>query len=325
MQPEKSTNIPSVTMLRGIAALGVCIMHFFGSVPSTTINEIGKYGGYGVPIFFVISGFIIPYALYHSGYTIHNYFKFILKRVVRLEIPYLLTIVVIISISYFAQLSPYHATEAVDLFDRNTFFHLFYLVGFMDGTWLNPVFWTLAIEFQFYLFIGLLFPLLISKNAMVKYSILILLCLIPFLVDDNRFFASYFLTFLPGLLLFLFMCDQIHLNAFIFSGIIVLALCYVKVGMPGVVAPIIATGFILFVKKPIKPLIFLGTISYSLYLLHTPIGTDGIINFMENFITSDTGRIGWMFISLPLVIFVAWIFYRAVEKPAQNIARNIKY
>lgn len=325
MQPETSKHIPSVTMLRGIASLAVCIMHFIGTVPSKTLNEIGIYGGYGVPIFFVISGFIIPYALYHSGYTIPNYFKFLLKRGIRLEIPYLLTILLIIVISYLAQLSPDQTIPVVEVFDRNTLYHLFYLVGFMDGQWLSPVFWTLAIEFQFYLFIGLLFPLLIHKNTGVKGVICLLLCAMPFFSTDVRYFSSYMFTFLPGILLFFFMTKQINLNLFILAGIVLLAVIYLKTGTQGLVSPLIAAGFILFVKKPIKPLMFLGTISYSIYLLHTPIGTDGIINFMQNYILSDNGRILLMLFSLPLVIYVAWVFYRIVEKPAQHLAGKIKY
>lgn len=325
MQSETSKHIPSVTMLRGIASLAVCMMHFFGTVPSKTLNEIGIYGGYGVPIFFVISGFIIPYTLYHSAYKINNYFKFLLKRVIRLEIPYLLTILLIILISFLAQLSSDHSLPTVKLFDKNTFYHVFYVVGIMDGKWLSPVFWTLAIEFQFYLFIGLVFPLLTNKNTLVVLTTLLLLCIMPFFSNDVRYFSSYMFTFLPGILLFFFMTRKIDLNVFIVSGILLLALIYVKTGMQGLVSPVIVVSFILFVKKPIKPLIFLGTISYSLYLLHTPIGTDGIIHFMQNHIHSDSGRIWLMLFSFIIVLTIARGFYRVVERPAKKMAEKIKY
>lgn len=325
MQSETSKYIPSVTMLRGIACLAVCMMHFFGTVPSKTLNEIGIYGGYGVPIFFVISGFIIPYTLYHSAYKINNYFKFLLKRVIRLEIPYLLTILLIILISALAQLSAEPSVSTVKLFDKNTFYHVFYLVGIMDGKWLSPVFWTLAIEFQFYLFIGLLFPLLTNKNRIITLLTFLLLSVMPFFSNDVRYFSSYMFTFLPGILLFFFMTRQIDLNVFIVAGILLLMLIYIKTGMQGLVSPVIAVGFILFVKKPIKPLIFLGTISYSLYLLHTPIGTDGIIHFMQNYIQGDSGRIWLMLFSFPVVVFLSWLFYRAIEKKSQSIAGEIKY
>ncbi len=325
MRSETSKYIPSVTMLRGIACMAVCIMHFFGTVPSKTLNEIGIYGGYGVPVFFVISGFIIPYALYHSGYKINNYFKFLLKRVIRLEIPYLLTILLIILISGLSQLSSEHSVTGVTLFDKNTFYNVFYLAGIMDGKWLSPVFWTLAIEFQFYLFIGLVFPLLIHKNKIITLLIFLLLSVMPFFSNDVRYFSSYMFTFLPGILLFFFMTHRIDRNVFIVAGISLLALIYVKTGAQGLISPIIAVSFILLVKKPIKPLIFLGTISYSLYLLHTPIGTDGIIHFMQNYIQSDSGRIWLMLFSFPLVVAIAWLFYRGIEKKSQSIAEKIKY
>lgn len=326
MQPDTNKHIPSVTMLRGIASLAVCLMHFVGTTdPSASLNEFRMYGGYGVPIFFVISGFIIPYALYHSGYAIRNYFNFLLKRIIRLEIPYLCTIILIIAISYLAQLSPGHTVPVVDVFDRNTFYNVFYLVGFVDGKWLNPVFWTLAIEFQFYLFIGLVFPLLIHKKTIVKVVICLLLCAMPFFSTDVRCFSSYMFTFLPGILLFYFMTKQINRNVFILAGVLLLAVIYLKTGTEGLVSPLISACFILFVRKPIKPLMFLGAISYSLYLLHTPIGTDGIIHFMQNYILDHNGRVILMLFSLPVVICAAWLFYKIVEKPAQQIAGKIKY
>ena len=47
-----------------------------------------------------------------------------------------------------------------------------YTVDYLHTDWFNPVFWTLAIEFQFYLIIGLVFPLLFAKNKIIIIALL---------------------------------------------------------------------------------------------------------------------------------------------------------
>ncbi len=47
----------TVDALRAIAALWVCLFHF------TSATGVGRYGYLGVTIFFVISGFIVPWSM----------------------------------------------------------------------------------------------------------------------------------------------------------------------------------------------------------------------------------------------------------------------
>ena len=53
------------------------------------LAPIGAYGWLGVDVFFVISGFIVPYAMLRAGYTLSAWPTFILKRLIRVEPPYL--------------------------------------------------------------------------------------------------------------------------------------------------------------------------------------------------------------------------------------------
>ena len=112
----ENKNIHSVTMLRGIASLAVCLGHFLGTLDSEKIIQIGKFGGYGVPIFFAITGFIIPYSLYQKKYQIKSYFKFLVKRITRLDPPYLLGIIGIFLLSYVAQFSPFSEGSPIEIF-----------------------------------------------------------------------------------------------------------------------------------------------------------------------------------------------------------------
>ena len=325
MQPATSTQLVSVTMLRGLASLAVCWMHFTGTVPGTILAETGRYGGFGVHVFFVISGFIIPYSLYHSNYKLHNYFKFLLKRILRLDPPYLASILLIFILAAVAKLSPYYSGSSYQFLSINTVYHLFYVADIFDGKWYNTVFWTLAIEFQFYLFIGLFYPIITNKNQFIKIICIAILVPLPFLLTDKDFVFRYMLLFLPGLLLFLYMTKQLNRQWYIISSFIVFSLNYFISDWGGVIACILAVVFILFVEKPVRPLLFLGAISYSLYLIHLPFGADAFINFLQNYITGVNGRILLIFIALPVTIFGAWLFYKFIEQPSIRLSKKIRY
>ena len=47
--------------------------------------------------------------------------------------------------------------------------HFFYAIPFIDMEWFNVIYWTLAVEIQFYVIVGFIFPLLNSKNEVIKY------------------------------------------------------------------------------------------------------------------------------------------------------------
>lgn len=312
-------------MLRGLACLGVCIMHFAGTVDSESLNKVTQLGGYGVPVFFTISGFILPYSLWISEYKVSSFFRFILKRLIRLEPAYLFSILGIFILSFLAQLSPFSDSTQIEFFTTNTCLHLFYLVDFFNEKWLNPVYWTLAIEFQFYLIIGLIFPFLNSSKICILITSFALIILTSTIVNNESYLPYYFLMFLPGILLFWYTSKKISLKIFIILFLIFGFFSFEKHGLSGPICATISTVFILFITKPIQPLIFLGTISYSLYLIHTIVGTDGIINFMQNFIPDQEGRIWLMIIALPITIAFAWVFYLIIEKPSKKLSKKIGF
>ena len=170
-----STNgrIEIVDSLRGLAALAVCWFHFTYCerdwLGTNWLIEFSGYGRLGVEIFFVISGFVIPYALARSDYKIARYGKFLLKRIVRIDPPYLASIALSIVIGYglmltsksYANRPPIHSLAQLAA-------HFGYLNTFFQYEWINPVYWSLALEFQYYLLIGLCFPLLNSNSKRVR-------------------------------------------------------------------------------------------------------------------------------------------------------------
>jgi peptidoglycan/LPS O-acetylase OafA/YrhL len=63
---------------------------------------------------------------------------------------------------------------------------------------------------------------------------------------------------------------------------------------------------------------WLGTISFSLYLVHEPIGVSVAL------LLGGRANAGWaLLIALPLSLLVAWAFYRYVERPAHHLSRRV--
>jgi exopolysaccharide production protein ExoZ len=104
---ETNRRLDHIESIRAIAAIAVAIFHFtnFYSgksfiLTNEKVRSFFEYGAQGVEIFYVVSGFIITYSLYHSRYQITHYFKYLAKRFVRLLPPYYVTIGLILLVSF---------------------------------------------------------------------------------------------------------------------------------------------------------------------------------------------------------------------------------
>ena len=73
-----------------------------------------------------------------------------------------------------------------------------------------------------------------------------------------------------------------------------------------------------------QPFLFLGDISYSLYLLHFPIGSR-VINLGLRFASTLPGKIVVLVCALGVTIGASWLLYRFVERPAQRWSGRIRY
>ena len=120
-----SSRLSVIHTLRGLAALGVAWFHFAYSNSNLNTGPFAlsaKYGNLGVEVFFVISGFILPYSLWKNDYTLRNYGRFILKRIIRLDPPCFAAIAVALGVAYAATLAPQYKGGPVSV----TFTQLLY-------------------------------------------------------------------------------------------------------------------------------------------------------------------------------------------------------
>ncbi len=317
-------------MLRGLASLSVAWFHFThgnpGFLPYGWLKSTGDWGWLGVEVFFVISGFIIPYSLWKNNFIFKNHWhKFILKRIARIDPPYFISMILSFSLWYLSTFIPGFQGTSVVIDWAQITAHFGYLIDFLGMNWIQPIYWSLAIEFQYYLFICLIIPFLLNKNKWVVRLSLILLLASPF-IFDSRIVVFYWMgLFVLGISAFLYFIEKISAPELIIFQVISAFVSWKIIGLPEMIAGLLAVLFILLVNvKPIRPLIFLGSISYSLYLVHIPVGGK-VINlftrFSDNLFIQITGLITALLVSL---VF-GWLFYKYVEKPSQELASKIRY
>jgi peptidoglycan/LPS O-acetylase OafA/YrhL len=291
---------PDIDGLRALAVLGVVIYHAFPwMIP----------GGFiGVDIFFVISGYLISGILY-KGHSEGNFSfrEFYARRIKRL-FPALITMLVI-TLAYgwmillpdeFAQLGKHVA--AGTLFIQN--FVFWQESGYFDtAASLKPLLhlWSLAVEEQFYIIFPLLLLLVWKKPKFLIPSMGILLIstfILNVVMSAQNSASDFFLTpyrtweFLGGSLLAWWHYDRGHeedvpsyRETLSWVGIILLGLGIAFIHTvdpyPGWRAILPVTGTLLlmeggstaWVNRTIlsnRSVVWIGLISYPLYLFHWP-------------------------------------------------------
>lgn len=326
--------------LRAIAVLFVLIFH-----AGLTLFPSGFIG---VDIFFVISGFlitsIITTALNNNKLSVTDFY---VRRLWRLQPALIATILfslIIATIFYLPEDFTHFLREAkyTTLFTSNQYFsRATTAYAAPDTAFLLLLHtWSLSIEWQWYLVLPAallllhkylpsrwLSPVVISTTlAMVALS----LYLSQAFPDKSYYFlSSRIFEFLFGSCLIMLKSENLKPNNFMATCIGLAALsalfyCATRtnivLGYPDYHAVIVAaasaallyvgsvSGGIVTRALSIPPLVFIGTISYSLYLWHWPIFAAGrYLGFEENGIFTT--------ICLALTFSLAWLSYLFIEKP----------
>lgn len=280
MKPFHDNHFDSIQALRGIAALFVLLEHI----------RFFNCGAFGVDIFFCISGFMIMFSTHKSSEG------FLTKRAIRiLPLYYLMTIGTFFLLLLFPTM--FEQTKANPAFLLKSLLFIPFDIG--NGV-LQPLMrigWTVNCEVFFY--IVFFISLHISRKyrglicSVLLVGVVALAKLLPVSFAPLTFYGSpIMLEFVMGILSYyvarqLYSCYQTgKISRFISvaSGLIAcLLLLALPVGKPyinvlgfyrlllwGLPAMIIVLGFFiwgLYVKMP-RPLVQLGNMSYSLYLIH---------------------------------------------------------
>ncbi|MCL9684987.1 acyltransferase family protein [Legionella maioricensis] len=339
---------PDIDGLRAIAILFVLFFH--GGL------KLFPSGFIGVDIFFVISGFLITGIIHESLENNHfSFSEFYSRRLWRLQPVFicLMLITSLLTLSFYLPddlIQYFKSARKTSLFISNTFFERVTTGYFSPNNNQLPLLhtWSLSIEWQCYLIL----PIVIYGlyRALGKHHItkIIYLLTLLFFALSLYFSLNYptktYYQLLSRIFEFLIgSCVALSHNRFSFnkyvldliSAVALLALFYIatrhniNTGFPNWYAFVlcVATGVLLAIGKDhpkliltqflsVRPIVFIGLISYSLYIWHWPVFA--LIRYLG---LEETPAI--LLLAFGFVFMTAYISWRFIEKPARKF-KNIK-
>jgi peptidoglycan/LPS O-acetylase OafA/YrhL len=327
----------------GLRAIAVLLVIFFHS--GITIFS----GGFvGVDVFFVISGYLITTLISNEirtkQFTFRDFYK---RRALRLLPSLNITLLLVLIFGFV-----FYNNNAFDKLGKEIFYsslglaNILFAQGvdyFANDDAYRPLIhlWSLGVEEQFYIFwpFILIFLLKFNNPIVIKCTLLLFLgsiVLSEYAISSGSITSYYYLQFrafelLTGAIVALSSkCIGTKNNNFfsvIGAGLIIIPMLLFnnETHFPGVNAlfPCIGAGLIIYyfegtaLSKLLgnKLLVYIGLISYPLYLFHQP-----LISFMSYFelvLSPWETAISVLAICVPL----SWIIYRFVEQPIRKAAR----
>ncbi|WP_166090697.1 acyltransferase family protein [Mucilaginibacter inviolabilis] len=303
-------HIQQVDYIRAIASLAVALFHLGGKA-----LPVLKYGWLGVHMFFLLSGFIICWSM-PADYTWKMSGRFVGKRITRIEPPYIISIGLAIVMNFIV-LSHYKP----DWF--NIACHLAYLNSFLGKPYLSPVYWTLGIEFQFYLFVALCFPWLHSKWGP---WFLLVLCIVPTVVNvPGGLLFGVFPVFGLGILYYLYLKKIAGINTVLFLSVLIVVCCIYTVGWLPAGMALFTLLLLIAPLKSYAVVSFFSKISFSLYLTHDMVGSRLVV-YMGTKLPKTVLFKGIEFLTgIVVSILFAYLFYLLVERPFFKLSKRISY
>ncbi|WP_353147240.1 acyltransferase [Chryseobacterium sp.] len=316
----------NLQILRGISALLVCCFHFshylnFENLPLG--DMLFRRGSIGVSVFFVISGFIMAFTTRKKDFSINTSKEIILfykRRLIRIVPLYFL-----LSFAWMVM-----GRSLITYFHGDGLQRLIHSVLFIPQKDTFPVLylgWSLNYEMFFYLIFGLSL-LFYSKRYIFIVAFFILTYLIGVnFPPENAYFqmvtSPLNLYFVVGIV-FALILDKVTINkkwATLISTVGILSFILFLLNIIITTNPllnlIIVSLFVLsfllfdytFKFKGNRFLVFLGDISYSLYLSHPFVEI-----FFRKFKVTGYLNIPYFILKIIVVIALAAFLYHFVEK-----------
>jgi len=180
VQQKKSGYLPSLDGWRAFAILGVLMTHDMPWVVFGHSNAAWKgYGGYGVNLFFAISGVLICTRILEEEALVGQFRigRFYIRRFFRIQpaaFAYLATIAILILTGIVHE--HWHFWLGALFLYQNFLFHAQSFQSIMDG-YFTGHFWTLAVEEHFYILLSLFLLLVKRRRILILGASLVMLYL----------------------------------------------------------------------------------------------------------------------------------------------------
>ena len=324
---QTTVHFHSIDALRGFAALAVCFFHFTNGFlqPDNLLRVVNQYGYLGVDAFFVISGFVVPYSFAQKKYSLGQFGSFLKKRIIRIEPAYWVSIVLIMfkdTLSRFTE--DYRYFEFPNWSFKQIALHFVHGNDIFNEKWLITPYWTLAIDWQFYLFIGLIFFIVNRAEFWVRYPFYALIIASKwwFGEDMKPWLFYHAMQFLPGIILFHYKRGYMSKWEFYALALVSFYFIHMKLGWNHCIAVSISCLIIEFLTKKRDITAFFGKISYSMYLTHIFIGWWFIVIAL-NILQDEWFKTIVVLLGVCVSIVFAKIFYDKVEMPTQQWAKKV--
>lgn len=317
----------AIDSLRGIAALGVVVYHLALGYEELygfqTLNIPGWIEAfrYGPHFFYMISGFVIFLTLdRHTGFV-----PFMRARLIRLLPAFWVCLPVAALVGTW--LGPDDAARTV----LDVFINGLFLQGVLDTPHVDLAYWSLLIEMSFYLLAGVLIAHFNLRHRLtLLLSVWLVISFLGMLYWDsmNRFgeivfkellIVRYSIYFIPGIIFYRAIQDgwlrHSHKFLLVGCGMLMVGSLPLAYGLQMVVLMVVFWASVqgkLNWLLCYRPLLWLGAISYPLYVSHQVIGTALIHNLQA----SGVNELFSLVFAIVFSIVLAWIVHQFVEKAA---------
>jgi peptidoglycan/LPS O-acetylase OafA/YrhL len=348
--------LPQIDALRAVAALGVFFFHLYTGVyrsaelrPLLMFTDLRSHGGFwrwaaapslfgyaGVPLFFVISGFCIHHSFLQAGRPF-SYWPFMGRRFWRIYPAYVFAIALSLVLPGNLIWRTHHVYKSV-------IFHLLFLHNLNQTTIfeLSPPFWTLAVEFQFYAAYPIV--LMLRRRLGIRRAVLISLLVCAGLsgLSHRGWIGHFGLPLMPVMFWIQWCLGALIAERFstgqtaLIPLPLALLLCIVGILFAVPISEFPEWNYLAWallfaaiierlirmempMRGPFAAMLWLGTISYSFYLLHAMV----LWQLLPRFPTTLGIRFAaGVFGILPLVIAGSAASYYLIESPGIACGRK---
>lgn len=336
MKPE-ARRLRGLDALRGLAALSVVLYHF------TTIYQVhfGPYaspplfsfinGHFGVELFFCISGFVILGTIERTA----NLQRFALARFARIYPAYFVCALITLGTLQIANLYfPALSAKAIAI-------NAIMLASFNGTDLIDPSYWTLSYEVLFYAGAAMFWSVLGGRRRLEWLCLAwlgssLMGHLYPWVGLHHRLSVllniQYANLFVAGMMLYcLTQGTRTRLTMPALGAALLLTIFPPEFNRGHISQPAYAGMIVIFCIAiwvisdsggrflDLKPLVFLGEISYSLYLVHQVVGFAVIQALLRAGVGTNLAIVFAIF----LMIGVAFALRTLVEKPAERWIKNL--
>lgn len=343
MLKEKTKELLLIQVVRGIASLLVVFFHATENYRSNLNKEfLGgffSFGGAGVDLFFVLSGFIITYTSRNLLNERSNYSYFLQRRAIRIFPVYWIITAGFLLVQ--AALPALYKTH----FDYNwkNFLSTFLL---LPGHFMvNGVSWTLTNELFFYALFIIAFFIRKRQWLFILITTYCLSIIAVYLTGEHKSITTEWtnLVFFPmniefflgvGIAVivkripiqFAFPAAALGALLFLLSGVLenngyrIFDHAFNRVIYYGIPAVLLIAGLTRYelgskIVRPPALLLSLGDASYSLYLLHLPVMAAAAKLLTRYAATGTVFSHVMMLVMIVLVCSISILFFKYIEKP----------